>query len=194
MNNRSMSKILARDLNRTVGAKTAMTLALKTPDIVDNLISVDNAPVDVSLKSDFVKYTQAMRRIEDAGLKKQADADAILLEYEESLPIRQFLLTNLIRNRETSALQFRVPIKILAAALDNMGDFPHRDPDERRFEKPALFIRGTRSHYVADETIPVIGRFFPHFRLIDVDAGHWLISEKPDTFKEAVEEFLSEKG
>ena len=65
------------------GAKTAMSLALKSPNVVESLISVDNAPVDASLKSDFVRYTQAMRRIEDANLNKQADADAILSEYEE---------------------------------------------------------------------------------------------------------------
>lgn len=65
-----------------------------------------------------------------------------------------------------------------------MADFPFKNPEETRFEKPALFIRGTRSKYVADDVLPLIGQFFPRFRLVDVDAGHWLISEKPEAFRE----------
>lgn len=64
-----------------------------------------------------------------------------------------------------------------------MGDFPFRDPDEARFEKPTLFIRGTESSYVADDVLPLIGRFFPRFELRDIVSGHWVISEKPEEFR-----------
>ena len=43
-------------------------------------------------------------------------------------------------------------------------------------------IRTARSRYVADDVLPLIGRFFPNFTLHDIDAGHWLISEKPAAF------------
>jgi pimeloyl-ACP methyl ester carboxylesterase len=52
-----------------------------------------------------------------------------------------------------------------------------------RFEKPALFVRGTKSKYVPDEVIPLIGQFFPRFRMVDIDAGHWVIAEQPDAFR-----------
>lgn len=64
-----------------------------------------------------------------------------------------------------------------------MGDFPFRDPDEARFEKPTLFIRGTESSYVADDILPLIGRFFPRFQLRDIASGHWVIAEKPEEFR-----------
>jgi pimeloyl-ACP methyl ester carboxylesterase len=63
-----------------------------------------------------------------------------------------------------------------------MGDFPFKDPNVVRFEKPALFVRGTKSSYVPDEALPLIGQFFPRFRLVDIEAGHWLISESPEHF------------
>jgi hypothetical protein len=113
-----------------------------------------------------------MRRIEDADVKKQAEADKILQEHEKNIAIRQFLLTNLTRDAETSTMKFRIPVRILANALDNLGSFPYH-PDKVRFEKPALFVRGTQSHYIPDEVIPTIGRFFPLFRLKDIDSGHW---------------------
>ncbi len=34
-----------------------------------------------------------------------------------------------------------------------------------------------------DEVLPVIGRFFPLFRVVDVDAGHWVVSENPARFR-----------
>ncbi|KAK1835838.1 Alpha/Beta hydrolase protein [Podospora conica] len=238
-NNRSISKILAKDLGRPVyavdlrnhgesphhdrhdytamaadvadfiqqhdlkeptlighsmGAKTAMTLALRSPSLIANIISVDNAPIDARLESDFARYIRGMKEIDAADVTRQAEADKILQPYESSLTIRHFLLGNLHRPTPSSSTQkFRVPLPILAKALDNLGDFPFKNPDEVRFEKPALFVRGTRSKYVPDEVIPVIGRFFPRFELVDVDAGHWLISENPEAFRDAVVRFLEPK-
>lgn len=60
-----------------------MTVALRSPNLLGALIPVDNAPVDASLKSDFRKYLQGMREIEEAGVTKQAEADQILQKYED---------------------------------------------------------------------------------------------------------------
>ena len=80
-------------------------------------------------------------------------------------------------------MKFRVPLQILGSSLDNLGDFPFKDPDEARYEGPTLFIRGTKSHYVADDVLPLIGQFFPKFQLCDIESGHWLVSEKPEEFR-----------
>ncbi|RDW89395.1 prolyl oligopeptidase-like protein [Coleophoma cylindrospora] len=237
-NNRAISKILSRDLNRTIyaidlrnhgdsphdprhdysamaddvagfieehklkdttlighsmGAKTAMTLALKSPEMVRDFVSVDNAPIDAQIGRKFGQYVQAMKKIEDADTTKQSEADKILQDYEESLPVRQFLLTNLYRPTGEKIQKFRIPVKTLGAALDHMGDFPFKDPGQVRFEKPALFVRGTKSQYIPDEALPIIGKFFPRFELADIDAGHWVISEQPEAFRNAVVEFLKPK-
>ncbi|KAK1979701.1 Alpha/Beta hydrolase protein [Colletotrichum cereale] len=235
-NNRSISKVLARDLGRPVyaldlrnhgesphdrqhdyfhmaddiagfidqhgleqptiighsmGAKAAMTLALKSPELVQNIVAVDNAPVDAVLESSFSKYIQALKKIEAADVTRQAEADQILQDYESSLPIRQFLLGNLHRPDPSKPKQkFRVPLDIISRSLNHMGDFPYKHPTKVRFEKPALFVRGTKSKYVPDDVLPIIGQFFPKFRLADLDAGHWCISEKPEEFRQAVVEFL----
>lgn len=164
-----------------------MTLALRRPELLRDIIPVDNAPIDAGLISSFGAYTRAMKEIDRANLSRHADADKILEAYEPSLPVRQFLLGNLHRVRvddHHQALRFRVPVDILAKALDKMGDFPYKDPQVARFEKPALFVRGSHSKYVPDEALPVIGQFFPLFQLADVDAGHWLISEQPEQFRQ----------
>ncbi|KAH8598046.1 Alpha/Beta hydrolase protein [Bisporella sp. PMI_857] len=170
-------------IGHSMGAKTAMALALRSPGLMRDIVSVDNAPIDAALLSSFGKYIQGMKKIEEAGVTKQAEADEILKNYEEALPIRQFLLTNLQRKPDEKTQSFRVPLKILGGALDNLGDFPFKDPDAVRFEKPTLFVRGTQSPYVPDEALPIIGKFFPRFELADIDCGHWVISEKPEDFR-----------
>lgn len=60
-----------------------MVVALQSPELVDDIVSVDNAPVDAALLSSFGKYVQGMRRIEEANITKQSKADEILSEYEK---------------------------------------------------------------------------------------------------------------
>ncbi|KAK5995821.1 putative alcohol acetyltransferase [Cladobotryum mycophilum] len=177
-------------IGHSMGAKTAMSLALRSPQLVAKLIAVDNAPVDANLGRTFATYVQGMKKIQAANVARQNEADKILQDYEESLPIRQFLLGNLSRSPEDGIQRFRIPLDILGRSLDYLGDFPYKDPNQIRYEKPALFVRGTQSHYVPDDVLPIIGQFFPRFRIASVDAGHWLISEQPEAFRQAVVDFI----
>ncbi|KZZ94548.1 alpha/beta hydrolase [Ascosphaera apis ARSEF 7405] len=178
-------------IGHSMGAKAAMTVALRRPDLISSFIAVDNSPVTAPLGRSFTRYAEGMRGIEAANVKSQKEADQILQKYEKALPVRQFLLTNLIRDQETGKYNFRIPVQILSNALDEMAAFPYKESDSVKFEGPAMFIRGTQSSYVKDESRPLIKRFFPNYQMVDVDAGHWLISEKPQEFKDAVTQFLS---
>ncbi|KAL1889467.1 hypothetical protein Cpir12675_005775 [Ceratocystis pirilliformis] len=178
-------------IGHSMGAKTAMTLALAAPDAITDAILVDNSPLDQALGSDFAKYIQIMELIERSNVMTRSEADTILAPYEPSLPIRQFLLQNLYRPTHGASFKFRNPLAVLAKSLNHMGDFPFKTPREARFKKPSLFVRGTKSSYVPDEVIPLIGDFFPRFRMVDINAGHWVISESPAEFKDAVVEFLN---
>lgn len=169
-------------IGHSMGAKTVMAVALRQRVPIGNLIPVDNAPVDAALKSDFGKYMIGMCKIDEAGVKSLKEADKILQDYEESLPIRQFLLTNMMR-AEDGTQKFRVPLKYLRNSLDKLGDFPFTDPDETRWQGPTLFVRGSESPYIADDMLPTCGRFFPKFELATIEAGHWVISEKPEEFR-----------
>lgn len=60
-----------------------MTLALRSPRLVRDVVAVDNAPVDAVLGSDFAKYVRAMKKIEDADVSSLKEADAIMAEVEE---------------------------------------------------------------------------------------------------------------
>jgi hypothetical protein len=61
-----------------------MTLALRSPQLIEDIVSVDNAPLDAALLSDFAKYIRGMRKIEESEVTRQAEADKILRDYEEA--------------------------------------------------------------------------------------------------------------
>ena len=79
----ALQRLKMSNANDQRGAKTAMTVALRSPESVSALIPVDNAPVNASLKSDFPKYVRGMQEIENAKVTKQSEANKILEAFEE---------------------------------------------------------------------------------------------------------------
>ena len=179
-------------IGHSMGAKTAMELALGDPDLVGVCIPVDNAPISLRLHSDFGKFIQGMMTVQRAKCTQSKDMYSTIAPFCPELPIQQFLLSNFNRNPETGFYECRLPLEILAKSLGNVGDFADFDGTDKRFLGPTLFIRGTKSPFVPDEAFPRMGELFPRFVCRDIDSGHLVISEKPKEFIEEVERFLSE--
>lgn len=182
-------------IGHSMGAKVAMTLALRRPHSYTGIVPLDNAPVDAALRSDFATYIRGMLEIEHAHppITKLSDADAVLARHASKLEIRQFLLTNFVKDPndpERKKMRWRIPLATLARQMDQMGDFPFTDPEQARFEGPCLVVRGSESRYVADETLPIFGKFFPRFEVVDVKAGHWVVSEAFEETTDAVVDWV----
>lgn len=131
----------------------------------------------------------------------------------QSLPIRQFLLTNLQRQASDTEFDFRIPLDILGNAISDIGDFPYDETDRITFDKPTLFIKGGDSKYINRKNIPVANALFPQNRLVTVDGvGHWgecpkhaakdqiltparslVHSEKPKEFVDIVADFCKSR-
>ncbi|KAJ3119634.1 hypothetical protein HK100_000216 [Physocladia obscura] len=188
-------------LGHSMGGKTAMLLALESPSRFSALVSVDIAPRNLNLTSLFGSYIDSMRSVIDAKVSSHKEADAILAKSIPELSIRQFLLTNLKFSPSASAsspsLAFRVNLNVLYDALKsnpngNIGiaGFPET---EGSYNGPALFIRGLKSGYVPDSSIPRIKQLFPAAQIVGIEgAGHWVHSEKPVEFVKALEDFLKD--
>lgn len=182
-------------LGHSMGAKTVMAVALRRPEIPKMIVSVDNAPVDLTINSVsmFNKYIQQLRiALEKHQYKDMKDVDAELAKVEPSKVVRQFLLTNLDRGKNDEVIKSKVPLKVISDAVVNghISGWPYDHRISRWAKGPALFIRGTKSTYVPDDVIPDIGNYFPNFELVDIDSGHWVISEKPDAFMNALCDFI----
>lgn len=203
-------------IGHSMGAKAMMATALRCPDLPKYLIPVDNAPVSkiVSGGSKFAVYIRSLKEITEGRsnpVGSRTQADEVLQKVEPSLPIRQFLLTNVTRKTKQELIEefeankksfgndlhnvpvFRskIPLDIVGKAIDsgNIAMFPF-DSKDYVFKGNTLFIRGTDSTFVPDDVLPDIGRYFPRFEVKDVKAGHWLISENPKEFVETVRDWV----
>lgn len=177
-------------IGHSMGARVAMAVALRNPTLVSKLIPVDNSPVSSPLSVDFQRYILAMKEIDRMGLHRQKQMHEIMDGAEPNLGIQQFLLSNFKRD-EHGVYRSRIALDILRKSMDNVGEFPFI-PKEYCFKGPTLIIRGTKSTFVPDEALPLIGELFPRFEVRDIDAGHWVIAEKPMEFVEEVERFLDD--
>lgn len=185
-------------IGHSMGAKVAMAVALRRPDIPQMIVSVDNSPVDLTpaSTSNFSKYVNQLRlSTEKYKYTNIKDVDAQLAKVEPNLAVRQFLLTNINRGKLDEQITSKVPLDIIGDSIisGTIAGFPFDLNLNRWSAGPSLFIRGTQSDYIADEYIPDIGRFFPDFELRDIDLGHWVISEKPHEFMEMLQEFVERK-
>lgn len=183
-------------VGHSMGAKVAMSVVLRKPEMCSMLVSIDNAPVATPPMNAFPRYTKKLLQvINDPTIETVKQVDDALKEVEDSTIVRQFLITVLqrVKNPETGKWGFksRIPLGILNDAIvkGNISNWEF-NPWVHRFSGPSLFIRGTRSHYVADEYIPDIGNFFPNFEIRDIDAGHWVNSEKPKECVRDIVEFV----
>lgn len=168
-------------VGHSMGAKAAMAVSLRRGDLVEILVSVDNAPVNLQPSSLFPKYVNILERIvSNKEIKTSKEADQYFAKFEKDQVVRQFLLQNIKKNKETGELESRIPLETLKNALvkGNIAAWEY-DSNFNRYMGPSLFIRGTVSKYVPDEYIPEIGKFFPNFEVRDIEAGHWVMAEKP---------------
>ncbi|RDX57440.1 alpha/beta-hydrolase [Lentinus brumalis] len=181
-------------LGHSMGGKVAMTVALSPelpPELLSHLIVADIAPSRGPLSAEFQGYIDAMRKIEESNVKTRQEADRVLQPYEQDPMTRAFLLMNLDHGtaRHHQPLKFRIPIGLLGEAIPEIGGFPWA-PGERTFEGPTLFIKGTKSKYINRHNIDTAKAFFPKMVLEELDAGHWVHSERPNEFKALVTNFI----
>ncbi|KAH8835005.1 Alpha/Beta hydrolase protein, partial [Flagelloscypha sp. PMI_526] len=175
-------------LGHSMGGKVAMSVALSKPNLLSNLIVADIAPSKGNLSKEFQGYIDAMHAVQEAGVKSRKDASDVLTTWEKDQTIQAFLLTNLdIPPGQTA--KFRIPIGIIRDEMDSLGDFQFT-PGETTFEKPTLFIKGTKSNYINERNLPTAKQFFPNMELEEMNVGHWVHAEDPHTFQELLVEFL----
>lgn len=59
-----------------------MALALRSSNLLKALVSIDNAPVRGTLKSNFANYIEGMQQVEKARVMRQSEAEEILKSFE----------------------------------------------------------------------------------------------------------------
>ena len=165
-------------IGHSMGGKTAMRLALESPERVARLVVVDIAPV-VS-PTDHLPALRAMTALNLEGVTTRSEADRRLATELPDAGLRMFLLQNL--RSHPAGFQWRLNLRAIESSLESLLDFP--DPDTNwQYPGPTAIVRGELSDYVLPEHHDVIRALFPLSEIITIEgAGHWLHAEQPDRF------------
>ncbi|RAH46063.1 putative alpha/beta hydrolase [Aspergillus brunneoviolaceus CBS 621.78] len=176
-------------IGHSMGAKTALTLALESPHLIKDVVAIDNGPIHLPLKSDFLGYLQGLARLQEERITSHRQADEILAAYEKDPAIRLWLISNLVKKPNSPYLDLRIPVEILKTAMGPLGNFPYRETQEeggcRQFHGRLLFLRALRSHYIPETAFPTIFSFFPASKIVNIDSGHWIVQEKPEELRQS---------
>ena len=172
-------------IGHSMGGKAAMNFALAYPNKLSKLIVIDIAPKAYDLEHYVI--AEGLKAIPVESISSRNEADEILSQHVPQADVRQFLLKNLQR-KSAGGFSWKINLPVISAKLANIGmdlQFPGT------FDKPTLFIRGSRSKYISDADSDRITEVFPKAALESMDTGHWVQAEKPQEFADMVIRWLT---
>jgi pimeloyl-ACP methyl ester carboxylesterase len=174
-------------IGHSLGGKVAMCLALSEPDLVESATIVDMAPVTYpNLNAPIL---EALRALPITELSDRRSADRELAATIPDASLRQFLLTNLVK--DGNGFSWQPNLATLASAGQALSGFPAFGL-EAAYSGPTLFISGALSPYRLTDHLDAIGTLFPYASHREIPgAGHWPHVERPADFLSALRDFLA---
>ncbi len=173
-------------LGHSLGGKVALRFALHYPELVEQVIAADIAPVSYPHRHQSI--IAGLESVSLATLQGRQQADGQLAKHIPEAGVRQFLLKSLYQD-DQGHWQWRFNLAGLKAAYSHISDWPTLDA---RYQGPVLFIKGGDSQYILPEHRSAIAHYFPAAKAHVINgAGHWLHAEKPQLFNTIVEKQLA---
>ncbi len=181
-------------VGHSIGARNALAFAHKYPERLLCLILEDMGP-DLS-QNDLSYYKQLLDAIPTPFENRQQARDFFdkqllkIFEIQGDNPavIAQFLYSNLIEI-STGQLDWRFSRK---GIIETVQSSRARDcwNELTQLRIPTLIVRGERSHLLSPETFQKMISCNSLFRGIEIaDCGHWIHSERPKEFLQAIQSF-----
>lgn len=173
-------------LGHSLGGKVTMQFAAMRPEQIHKMVVVDISP-----RQYFSQHTplmDAMMALDMSQMDSRKAVDDALAEEVSDPAVRQFLLMNLQSGEE--GLFWRINLPALKA---NYQQLMAPVCEQAYLATPSLFVYGELSEYVTDEDKSLIEKHFSQATFQQIDkAGHWVHAERPQQFKQVVEEFLKD--
>jgi pimeloyl-ACP methyl ester carboxylesterase len=177
----------------SMGGKTAMTFALKWPEMVQGLLIADISPFSDEERKIRARneVSEILKSIIDTDVLKatsRAEADRMLAVRIYSERVRALILKNLQRD-EKNKFTWKLNAVTLINNLDKIVEGVPCQQSVTGF--PVIFLKGENSDYILKEDYRHIINLFPaaEIRVIK-DAGHWLHADNPEAVEEALLELL----
>jgi len=174
-------------MGHSLGGKIAMRYACQNEEVVEKLVVVDIAAKAYPPYHDL--EFRAMKRIPAGELTSRREAEELLESMVPDWAMRQFLLTNLVRDKASGAFKWQINLEALHASLPHIRQNSLLESD--RFDKPVLLVRGANSDFIDYEDAGEMQCWFSHLREeIVAGAGHNVHVENGSGFLEILNGWL----
>ena len=122
-------------------------------------------------------------------LSSRKEAEKLLEPQVPERAMRQFLLTNLVRDQQAGSYRWQINLQSLYASIPHLREDPLLE--EHRFEKPALLLRAGKSNFIEDTDIEFMQSRFPLFKVVTIPgAGHNIHVDDRRAFMSAVQRWM----
>ncbi len=177
----------------SMGGKTAISFALKWPEMIKGLVVIDISPFtdNISFSAAQKKHEHILKSILETDISKARTRKEVEDIFSVRIPSeleRIAVMKNVHRGNNTS-FTWKLNAGVLLKSLDIILEGINRDIIDNMTVTgfPVLFLKGEKSEYLNEDDYSDILRLFPaaEFRVIK-NAGHWIHTDNPVAVTEAL--------
>ena len=173
-------------IGHSMGGKVSMLFALNFPDIVENLIIVDIAPVKYRSDNN-IEIIDHLLEVDINKIQSRSDAESVLSKTIKDQSLILFLIQNL--KKINHGYEWSSNLNSFKEGMENLRGFPYFGLQQ--YSKKTLCIYGELSGYITEENKKVFQNYFPNIKFEKIpNTGHWLHAEKPSYFVETICKYL----
>ncbi|QPG74691.1 hypothetical protein FOA43_002024 [Brettanomyces nanus] len=192
-------------MGHSMGGKVAMVHALRFPDIVKGVVSIDNVPYmnPETSYAEFEKfhlYLRYMHRLLESGsCRNVRQIEQALVKYvEPRRKVVSFLVNNLHKDPVTKKVQSMVPLSLLNECIEDIMEFKMSDSgdldDFSVYQDPLLILRANYSPFVGQDIHEhLIREHFENYEIQSIDSTHWIVTENRGEFVKRVVKWVMDK-
>lgn len=183
----------------SMGGKTAISFALKWPEMLNGLLIADISPFSDetargSVYSQHYIILNAILTFELNKVSTRDEAEKALSGKIPSEKVRGLILKNLQRTNDNT-FSWKLNAESLLKNLDKIMEGVERKTDysQQITGFPVIFLRGGESDYIPSADFRDILKVFPAAEIIEIPgAGHWIQVDRPDEVVKNLKRLLGE--